>query len=88
MQLKLLFNMKVNENLKENWLKFKNELSLKHTYYHEMSKEECIGAFKLVNELLANEMVNEQNNKEILETIRFIKRDIKVHLEYLRDFKE
>lgn len=88
MNLKLLFNLSVNENLQENWLQFKNELSFKYTYYFEMSREECIGAFKLVQELLAREMVNEQNNAETLETIRFIKKDIKEHLEYLRNFKE
>lgn len=53
-----------------------------------MSREECIGAFKLVQELLTREMVNEQNNAETLATIRWIKKDIKDHLEYLRNFKE
>lgn len=53
-----------------------------------MSREECISAFKLVQELLAREMVNEQNNAETLTSIRFIKQDIKMHLEYLRNFKE
>ena len=88
MNLKLLFDLKVNENLQENWLQFKNELSLKYTYYYEMSREECIGAFKLVQELLAREMVNEQNNHETLGVIRWIKQDIKTHIEYLRNFKE
>ena len=31
MNLKLLFDLKVNENLQENWLRFKNDLSLKYT---------------------------------------------------------
>lgn len=88
MNLKLLFDLNVNENLSENWLQFKNELSLKYTYYYEMSREECIGAFKLVQELLAREMVNEQNNPETLTKIRWIKQDIRTHLEYLRNFKE
>ena len=88
MNLNLLFDLKVNENLQENWLQFKNELSLKYTYYYEMSCEECIGAFKLVQELLTREMVNEQNNAETLASIRWIKKDIKDHLEYLRNFKE
>ena len=88
MNLKLLFDLKVNENLQETWLQFKNELSLKYTYYYEMSRDECIGAFKLVQELLSREMVNKQNNAETLATIRWIKRDIKQHLEYLRNFKE
>lgn len=88
MNLKLLFDLKVNENLQENWLQFKNELSLKYTYYYEMSREECIGAFKLVQELLAREMVNEQNNHETLGVIRWIKQDIRTHIEYLRNFKE
>lgn len=88
MNLKLLFDLKVNENLQENWLQFKNELSLKYTYYYEMSREECIGAFKLVQELLAREMVNEQNNRETLGVIRWVKQDIRTHIEYLRNFKE
>jgi hypothetical protein len=88
MNLKFLFDLNVNENLQENWLQFKNELSLKYTYYYEMSREECIGAFKLVQELLTREMVNEQNNAETLATIRWIKQNIKQHLEYLRKFKE
>ena len=88
MNLKLLFDLKVNENLEENWLKFKNELTLLYTYYFEMSRDECIGMFKLVQKALANEMVNEQNNEETLRQIRYVKRDIKEHLEYLRTYKE
>ena len=88
MNLKLLFDLKVNENLQENWLQFKNDLSLNYTYYYEMSRDECIGVFKLVQELLSREMVNAQNNAETLATIRWIKQDIKQHLEYLRNFKE
>jgi hypothetical protein len=53
-----------------------------------MSRDECIGVFKLVQELLSREMVNAQNNAETLATIRWIKQDIKQHLEYLRNFKE
>lgn len=88
MNLKLLFNLKVNENLEENWLKFKNELTLLYTYYFEMSRDECIGMFKLVQKALADEMVNEQNNEETLRQIRYVMRDIKEHLEYLRTYKE
>ena len=88
MNLKLLFELKVNENLQENWLKFKNELTLLYTYYFEMNRDECIGAFKLVRELLVGEMVNKQNNHETLDSIRWIKQDIKAHLEYLKNFKE
>ena len=88
MNLKLLFDLKVNENLQENWLQFKNELTLLYTYYFEMSKDECIGMFKLIQKTLANEMVNEQNNEETLGVIRWIKQDIRTHIEYLRNFKE
>ena len=88
MNLKLIFDLKVTENLQENWLPFKNDLSLKYTYYYEMSRDECIGAFKLVEELLSGEMVNSQNDAKTLATIRWIKRDIKQHIEYLRNFKE
>lgn len=89
MNLKLLFNLKVNENLQENWLQFKKcFIFSNYTYYYEMSRDECIGVFKLVQELLSREMVNAQNNAETLATIRWIKQDIKQHLEYLRNFKE
>lgn len=88
MNLQLLFDLKVNDNLLDNWLKFKNEVTLKYTYYYEMNRDETIGAFKLVNELLAGQMVNEQNNPDILSAIRTIKQDIKKHIEYLVNFKE
>lgn len=88
MNLQLLFDLKVNEDLLENWLKFKNEVTLKYTYYYEMNRDECIGSFKLVNELLAGQMVNEQNNPDILSAIRTIKQDIKKHIEFLTNFKE
>ena len=88
MNLKLLFNLKVNENLEENWLKFKNELTLLYTYYFEMSRDECIGMFKLVQKSLADEMVNHQNDAETLRQIRYVMKDIREHLEYLRNYKE
>lgn len=88
MNLQLLFDLKVNDNLLDNWLKFKNEVTLKYTYYYEMNRDECIGAFKLVNELLAGQMVNEQNNPDTLSAIRTIKQDIKKHIDYLVNFKE
>lgn len=88
MNLQLLFDLKVNDNLLDNWLKFKNEVTLKYTYYYEMNRDETIGAFKLVNELLAGQMVNEQNNPDILSAIRTIKQDIKKHIEFLTNFKE
>lgn len=88
MNLKLLFDIKVNQNLEENWLKFKNELTLLYTYYYEMSRDECIGMFKLVQKALADEMVNHQNDAETLRQIRYVKKDLKKHLEYLRNFKE
>lgn len=37
---------------------------------------------------LGKTMVNEQNNPETLATIRWIKQDIRNHIEYLRNFKE
>lgn len=88
MDLKLLFDIKVNENLLDNWLKFKNEVTLKYTYYYESNRDETIGVFKFVNELLAGQMVNEQHNPETLSAIRTIKQDIKKHIEYLMNFKE
>jgi hypothetical protein len=88
MNLNLLFNLKVNENLQENWLKFKNELTLLYTYYFEMSREECIGMFKLVQKTLSSEMLIEQHNEENLKQIKYVMRDIKEHLEYLRTYKE
>ncbi len=57
MNLKLLFNININENLEENWLTFKNETTFLYTYYFEMSRDECIGIFKLVQKLLAEEMI-------------------------------
>ena len=88
MNLKLLFDIKVNQDLEGNWLKFKNELTLLYTYYYEMSRDECIGMFKLVQKALADEMVNHQNDAETLIQIRYVKKDLKKHLEYLRNFKE
>ena len=88
MNLKLLFDLKVNENLQENWVQFKNELTLLYTYYFEMSREECIGMFKLVQKTLASEMIIEQHNEENLKQIKYILRDLKEHLEYLRTYKE
>lgn len=88
MNLKLLFDLKVNENLQENWLQFKNELTLLYTYYFEMSKDECIGMFKLIQKTLANEMSIEQHNEETLKRIKYVMRDLKEHLEYLRTYKE
>lgn len=88
MDLKLLFDIKVNENLLDNWLKFKNEVTLKYTYYYESNRDETIGVFKFINELLAGQMVNEQHNPETLSAIRTIKQDIKKHIEFLTNFKE
>ena len=83
MNLKLLFDIKINDNLEENWLKFKNETTLLYSYYYEISKEECITIFKLVRKLLADEMVNNKNDELTLKTIRSIQRDLRSHLEFL-----
>ena len=88
MDLKLLFDLKVNENLEENWLRFKNETTLLYTYYIELSKDECIGMFKLVQKTLVYEMINNKDDAETLKKIRYVLKDIKSHIEYLRNFKE
>lgn len=88
MNLKLLFDLKVNKDIEGNWLKFKNELTLLYTYYYEMSRDECIGMFKLVQKALVEEMVNNRDDVELLRQVRSVLRDIKQHIDYLREFKE
>ena len=88
MNLKLLFDLKINENLRENWLQFKNELTLLYTYYFELNRDECIGMFKLVQKTLASERAINQHSEENLKQIKYMLRDIKEHLEYLRTYKE
>lgn len=88
MNLKLLFNLKINENLQENWLKFKNELTLLYMYYFEMNRDECIGMFKLVQKTLSSERAANQHSEENLNQIKYVLKDIKEHLEYLRTYKE
>lgn len=88
MNLKLLFDLKVNKDIESNWLKFKNELTLLYTYYYEMSRDECIGMFKLVQKALVEEMVNNRDDVELLRQVRSVLRDIKQHIDYLREFKE
>lgn len=90
MNFELLFDIKLNDDIDKNWLKFKNETTLLYTYYYEMSRDECIGIFKLVQLILTKEMVNHSDDyeKDAMEKIRYIKKDLKKHLEYLRNFKE
>lgn len=88
MNLKLLFDLKVNKDIESNWLKFKNELTLLYTYYYEMSRDECIGMFKLVQKALVEEMVNNRDDVELLREVRRVIRDIRQHIDYLREFKE
>ena len=88
MNLKLLFDLKVNKDIEGNWLKFKNELTLLYTYYYEMSRDECIGMFKLVQKALVEEMVNNRDDVELLREVRRVIRDIRQHIDYLREFKE
>lgn len=87
MNLKLLFDLNINDNLEENWLKFKNETTLLYTYYYEMSRDECIGIFKLVQKTLADERANKSLNTEVLRQINYVMKDIRNHLDYLREFK-
>ena len=54
MNLNLLFDIEVNNNLEVKWLSFKIETSLLYTYYREISKEECICIFKVVQKILAD----------------------------------
>lgn len=88
MNLKLLFDLNINDNLEENWLKFKNETTLLYTYYYEMSRDECIGIFKLVQKNLADERANKSFDTEALRQINYVMKDIRNHLDYLRNFKE
>ena len=55
MNLKLIFDLKVNENLQENWLQFKNDLSLKikfgnildgETVWFQQDEDHAIKKFK------------------------------------------
>ena len=88
MNLKLLFDLNINDNLEENWLKFKNETTLLYTYYYEMSRDECIGIFKLVQKTLADERANKSFDTEAIRQINYVMKDIRNHLDYLRNFKE
>lgn len=88
MNLKLLFDLNINDNLEENWLKFKNETTLLYTYYYEMSRDECIGIFKLVQKTLADERAIKSFDTEALRQINYVMKDIRNHLDYLRNFKE
>ena len=88
MNLKLLFDLNINDNLEDNWLKFKNETTLLYTYYYEMSRDECIGIFKLVQKTLADERANKSFDTEAIKQINYVMKDIRNHLDYLRNFKE
>ena len=88
MNLKLLFDLNINDNLEDNWLKFKNETTLLYTYYYEMSRDECIGIFKLVQKTLADERANKSFDAEAIKQINYVMKDIRNHLDYLRNFKE
>ena len=88
MNLKLLFDLNINDNLEDNWLKFKNETTLLYTYYYEMSRDECIGIFKLVQKTLADERAIKSFDTEAIKQINYVMKDIRNHLDYLRNFKE
>ncbi len=78
MELRKLFDIKIKDikQLESNWISFKNDLTLEHTYYNEITKEELLHNLKLIRVLLAVECAASKDTK-VVSLLRQYNREIR-----------